>query len=675
MASLVYGVETNNQSDQPTSITSSPTTSSPHPASSLLTTTKSERLSVHVATTQAKLAKEKRAPPADYLDNWEASPNYVGLGHMSNSPVSNWSSRLRAFSPSPKSTRKMLTTPTTISGNLLNYRGSRNTQQQQQQQQQSRLADASTSSSSNQKSTKRGSKSKKTNSNRSKSMNETNRSRTAAPVVPPRRSQKADLKREESCPIKNWSREIDQLASKLENTMTSRQPGKLRRFYLSVFKQFRQLEQQNVVLQSTVKHQDKEMECLRKELEAEKSKVLLLEMDIQNVNTAAVSLAKCLNPQITPPTSSLPPTPRDMLLHGINSNMRSSPSSTSLISSTSTSTSTSTSLLFLDPSINLSPSSPLSSKANGVRQGLLEVFVRFDVDNDGVISCDELNQLRVALKSPAPPLTPIAFERMCITHCLERADATLLNNNGVSRHVSRQGGLTLNGFLAMYELTPRAAVMDLEMLGITLGPLLYPRQALTEATRRLEEGKEHLLRRERKIITLEKDMATLTTRLHMTEQKLMAALNESRVTRQELAKYAQDQKYMHTQLMNEKMRVEAMTQREDTLCIDIKTLKGALVEMKRLLHLKNEEKEHYERQCWAAQEESNLANAMTRAAKAREERATQEKVKLTHQNNTLHTTLKTKQLRYGRTEVECQTESQQPQQSMIHFSRRTTTKV
>ena len=97
--------------------------------------------------------------------------------------------------------------------------------------------------------------------------------------------------------------------------------------------------------------------------------------------------------------------------------------------------------------------------------------------------------------------------------------------------------------------------------------------------------------------------------------------------------------------------------------------------MKRLLHLKNEEKEHYERQCWAAQEESNLANAMARAAKAREGRATKEKVNLTHQNNILHTTLKTKQLRYGRTEVECQTESP-PQQSMVHFSRRaTTTKV
>ena len=64
-------------------------------------------------------------------------------------------------------------------------------------------------------------------------------------------------------------------------------------------------------------------------------------------------------------------------------------------------------------------------------------------------------------------------------------------------------------------------LMDLNILGITLGPLLFPRQALTEATRRLIEATNSLQRRDNENTQLKHTNDELVLRLHRSEQKLM----------------------------------------------------------------------------------------------------------------------------------------------------------
>jgi len=288
-----------------------------------------------------------------------------------------------------------------------------------------------------------------------------------------------------------------------------------------------------------------------------------------------------------------------------------------------------------------------------LRQGLLEVFVRFDTDNDGVMSCDELNSLRAALHSPAPPLTSIAFTSMCDNHSLQRTDH----------------GLTLEGFIDMYQLTPRAAIADLNTLGITLGPLLFPRQALMEASRRIIKAQGVLKEREKRNILLRKECETVTTKLHVVEQKLMQAKNEAEQARQQVYTYAENQKQMHTVLENQKIRLLSSDQNSQVLQAQLAKLRRGIADMNVQLIKKIEEKEHFQRQCWAITEESYVANAMTRAAKASATKAIAEKTDLMRKNNILHTTLKSRQLSYGRVNS-TQTDDWPKSQPKIHFSRR-----
>ena len=91
--------------------------------------------------------------------------------------------------------------------------------------------------------------------------------------------------------------------------------------------------------------------------------------------------------------------------------------------------------------------------------------------------------------------------------------------------------------------------------------------------------------------------------------------------------------------------------------------------MNGLLQQKIEEKEHFQRKCWSMEEEFNVANAMTKAAKASEVRAKEEKTELYRINVILHTTLKTRQMNYGRVGAETQTDPP-PKWKPVHFSRR-----
>ena len=477
------------------------------------------RTSVQLSTTKSKSAKEihrHHQTNKEQLDQWENTRNYVGLGHLSHDRTSNWSSRLRS-TPSPQArarkklpksntTTALLSTPTNStscfgdgyhawsSPKIKTNANQDIIQRLQQPKQKSQIATET---------------SKRTNTFHYKNTN----------AAVQQQQQQQQHHQQHTSSSRNWKKEIEVLASKVENSINKPNPGKLRRFYLNVFSKFRQLEKQNVTLRQSVTTQDNEIEVLKKITQEETSKVAMLELDIRNVNVAAQALKQMLNGNDFSKIRSTDniQTPRDMLLRGIGS--------------------------------GLSDQETMNAENNTsdemIRQGLLEVFVRFDVDNDNVMSCEELNALRVALHSSTPPLTLIQFEEMCVLHRLDRTE----------------NGLTLNGFLDMYQLTPRAAITDLEVLGITLGPLLFPRQALMEATRRLMEAKDEISEREKHFCKVSQELKTTVVQLHVTEQKLLLANQEQRDSRTLAIRAANDQEYTHTLLMNEKMNLEQQAQR------------------------------------------------------------------------------------------------------------------
>ena len=93
-----------------------------------------------------------------------------------------------------------------------------------------------------------------------------------------------------------------------------------------------------------------------------------------------------------------------------------------------------------------------------------------------------------------------------------------------------------------------------------------------------------------------------------------------------------DQECIHKQLMAEKMQVEAGAQREEKFEEERIGLRKGLNAMAHLLEIKVGEKELYQREIAAMQEEYNVAHAMTRAAKASELRAKEQEKDLRSQS-------------------------------------------
>ncbi len=268
-----------------------------------------------------------------------------------------------------------------------------------------------------------------------------------------------------------------------------------------------------------------------------------------------------------------------------------------------------------------------------IRQGLIEVFCRFDSDNDGIMACHELNDLRAALGNPAAPLSLDEFDMMCREHGLRRIN----------------GGLSLEGFLAMYKLTGRqAAVTDLEALGITLGPLLFPRQALMEATRRLVDAGDGLKATRRENVKMTGTIRELNGMLQHTEAKLRNAVKDCAEQRNGVEHARLEQRRAAAALAAQREAGAAGAAREAAFQQEIGKLRQALVEMQELLNRKIEEKEYFQRAVWELEEKANVACAESRAAKAAEFRAKQAQDELTRTNNILHGTLKSKQRHYGR---------------------------
>lgn len=370
----------------------------------------------------------------------------------------------------------------------------------------------------------------------------------------------------------------------------------------SVFKQFRELETQNALLRDTVCSQENELTELKHLADLEKSKAMVLELEVSRVNAAAKDLRSTLDPTFDEKISGGGGlVPRDLLLR--------------------------------DPAGSSENLDKASQSAQWVRQGLIEIFCRFDADNDGILSCEELNNLRAELGNPAPPLTLGQFDAMCRKHGLKRS----------------RGGLSIDGFLDMYKLTrPQAALADLEALGITLGPLLFPRQALAEATRRLVEAREALRMSQQKEIDMSQMIRDKNDQLQRSEARLREAMGSKRIAQSEREAAARDLVTLQHKYASEHENHREGVRREGIFQSEIAKLKRALSQVKQMLADKIDEKQFFQNKVQSMEESTAVANAAARSSKSAEWRMKKEKMELVRKNQVLHMTLTNRQKQYGR---------------------------
>ena len=118
-----------------------------------------------------------------------------------------------------------------------------------------------------------------------------------------------------------------------------------------------------------------------------------------------------------------------------------------------------------------------SEHSDWMVEGLREMFSTFDHDKDGWLNVREMNTLQVALGN---------IERYSIESL-----TLLCTENGIE--INTKKGIPFQGLLTLYsKLGAEATSRDLTKLGITAGPLLYPRRALEHATTRLVQARKHL---------------------------------------------------------------------------------------------------------------------------------------------------------------------------------------
>ena len=367
-----------------------------------------------------------------------------------------------------------------------------------------------------------------------------------------------------------------------------------------MFKQFRDLEAQNKLLRETVRSQDNELKELKDLADVEKSKAMALEIEVSRVNAAAKELRSTLDPSFDDKISGGGGlVPRDLLLRNA-----------------------------ADESLD-----EACQSEQWIRQGLIEIFCRFDIDNDGILSCEELNNLREALGSPAPPLTVGAFDAMCREHGLNRS----------------RGGLSIDGFLDMYKLTGReAALTDIEALGITLGPLLFPRQALAEATRRLVEAREALHKSQQREIDMAQIIKAKNDRMQLAEARLREANSSKRSAQNERESAVHNLSCLQQKFAAERESHREGIRREGLFQTEIVKLQRALNDMKKVLGKKIEERDYYHEKARSLEESAEVANATARSAKSAENRMKKEKMELARKNQVLYMTLTNRQKQYGR---------------------------
>ena len=255
-------------------------------------------------------------------------------------------------------------------------------------------------------------------------------------------------------------------------------------------------------------------------------------------------------------------------------------------------------------------------------EGVREMFSTFDHDKDGWLNVREMNTLQVALGN----IERYSLESLTL----------LCTENGIE--INTQKGIPLKGLLTLYnKLGPEATSRDLTKLGITAGPLLYPRRALEHATTRLVKARRHLEDSKHGHSELKDALAkerTLSTHL---KEELARYTNQYKSGMVEV----EDMRSRYSQAVN-----EAMTERAGRLYAEnrlreteeeLEKARNACKHMHNLLKLKINEKEGYQRALWSVEQKSQAMNLMHKSVRESEFKERRKQEELMKANMMLHT--------------------------------------
>jgi hypothetical protein len=321
----------------------------------------------------------------------------------------------------------------------------------------------------------------------------------------------------------------------------------------------RQLERSNMDLTKQNKLVTSQMTMMKNLLTEERSKVALLQIEIDRVTAAANDLRNVM-----------------------------SLSSPSEDSNNNDNKSSFASPLSSEKGSLKNADAMTKSLGDWIVEGVCDVFNKFDKDNDSVLNAREMNTLQVALGKN---------ERY--------TEATLLGLCMSNNFENINGGITLNGLMTLYSVTgPEATAKDLAKLGIRVGPLLYPRRALEHAAERLVEARKKLQKAKLDSDTLSDSLNVeriLSNELKHECERYRAQYDEG-MTQVE-AMNINLSKAM-SELENERSGRNYAENKVIRLEHELQNVKDACKDMHHLLKLKINEKETFQRALWSVEQKA-----------------------------------------------------------------------
>ena len=347
-----------------------------------------------------------------------------------------------------------------------------------------------------------------------------------------------------------------------------------------MFRRMRNLEQSNLQLQSNGSIVSSQLAQMKALLADERSKVTLLQIEIDKVTDAAEALRGVMT------------TPGDEQNDGEREKAR-------------------------DVKSRLYP-----SLSNWVVEGVAEIFSKFDKDNDGGLNVREMNTLQVALGNKERYSNETLFA-LCQANDVE---------------FSPKGQVTLDGLLTLYNrLGPEATARDLTKLGVRVGPLLYPRRALEHAALRLVNARENLqlAKQDRESLSAElKKQTYLSTSMRDDLTRYKEQYDVGRAELEEMrARLSQAESEAASERAG-RLYAEKRVQETEN---ELERVRNACKDMHNLLKLKINEKETFQRALWSVEQKAEIMRDMSRKSREAEFREKRRQEELMKANMLMHT--------------------------------------
>ncbi|ETW05971.1 hypothetical protein H310_03595 [Aphanomyces invadans] len=227
---------------------------------------------------------------------------------------------------------------------------------------------------------------------------------------------------------------------------------------------------------------------------------------------------------------------------------------------------------------------------------------QFDLDGDGVLSMDEMNKLKAAL-GHRTKYTSESFDHLLVS-CKLSARPVRFNEGGSGMQV----GITPEGLLQLYDVVGGSILaQDLHTLEIHIGRSEHSATSLEASHALLMELKADLtvaLESQAQLRTEVEDKSKALARLRESVQAMTVHASSHQ---EEINMARNGQKRVQDELDVLKKTFDDYVHTNTHSKVEMASSQQAALEMRRLLEIQIDETETWQRQCWALQEQLNVA--------------------------------------------------------------------